>query len=61
MKQIIDFCCVNVRDFEPKILIKGVYVTVLLCILYSIEVHVESQKYKMICLNSPKSEFAKWI
>ena len=32
---------------------------VLLFILYSIWVHVESPKYKMICLNSPKSsEFA---
>ena len=38
---------------------KKVYVTVLLFILYSIWVHVESPKYKMICLKSPKSsEFA---
>ena len=37
-------------------------VTVLLFILYSIWVHVESPKYKMICLKSPKSsEFAKKI
>ena len=39
---------------------KEVYVTILRCILYSIWVHVESPKYKMVCLNSPKSsEFAK--
>ena len=39
---------------------KNVYVTVLLFILYSIGVHVERPKYKMICLKSPKSsEFAK--
>ena len=38
---------------------KKVYVTVLLFILYSIWVHVESPKYKMICLKLPKSsEFA---
>jgi len=38
---------------------KNVYVTVLLFILYSIWVHVESPKYKMICLSSSKSsEFA---
>jgi len=38
---------------------KKVRVTVLLFILYQIWVHVESQKYKMICLKSPKSsEFA---
>jgi len=29
------------------------YVTVLLFILYSLGVHVESPKYKMICLKSP--------
>ena len=41
---------------------KKVYVTVLLFLLYSIWVHVESPKYKMICLNSPKSrEFAIFI
>ena len=39
---------------------KWAYVTVLLFILYSIWVHVESQKYKIICLKSTKSsEFAK--
>jgi len=39
---------------------KIIYVTVLLFILYSIWVHVESPKYKMICLKSPKSsEFAQ--
>ena len=38
---------------------KKVYATVLLFILYSIWVHVESLKYKMIWLKSPKSsEFA---
>ena len=40
----------------------NVYVTVLLFILVSIWVHVESPKYKMVCIKSPKSsEFAKWI
>ena len=40
---------------------KKVYVTVLF-ILYSIEVHVYSPKYKMICLKSPKSsEFAIFL
>jgi len=34
---------------------KKVYVTVLLFILYPICVHVESPKYKLICLKSPKS------
>ena len=34
---------------------KKVYVTVLILILYSIWVHKESPKYKMICLKSPKS------
>jgi len=34
---------------------KKVYVTVLIFILYSKGVHIESQKYKMICLKSPKS------
>ena len=34
---------------------KTVRATVLLFILYSIGVHVESPKYKMICQNSPKS------
>ena len=34
-------------------------ITVLLFVLYSMWVHVESPKYKMICLKSPKSsEFA---
>ena len=38
---------------------KYVYVTILLFILYSIGVHVESSKDKMIWLKSPKSsEFA---
>ena len=32
---------------------KTVRATVLLFILYSIGVHVESPKYKMICQNSP--------
>jgi len=41
---------------------KKVYVTVLLFILYPIRVHVESQKYKMICLKSPRSsEFAIFL
>jgi len=35
---------------------KKVYVTVLI-ILYSKGVHIESQKYKMICLKSPKSSW----
>ena len=86
-------CCVSVRDFEPKILITGVhltikknncliesffqkkgihiinpkkqkkvYATILLFILYSICVHVESPIYKMICLKSPKSsKFAIFV
>ena len=33
----------------------NVHVTVILFILYSIWVHVESSKYQMICLKSPKS------
>ena len=38
---------------------RNVYVTVLRFILYSIWVHVESPKYKMFFLKSPKSsEFA---
>ena len=38
---------------------KKVYVTILPFILYSIWAHVESPKYQMICLKSPKSsEFA---
>ena len=46
---------VNLKKSKTK-----VYVTVLLFILYSIWVHIESPKYKMICLKSPKSsEFAK--
>jgi len=32
-----------------------VFVTVLIVILYSIRVHIESPNYKMICLKSPKS------
>jgi len=41
---------------------KKAYVTVLLFILYSIWVHVESPKYKMICLKSPNSsEFAIFL
>jgi len=34
-----------------------VYVTVLLFTLYSIWVYVESSKYQMICLKSPKSSY----
>ena len=38
---------------------KKVNVTVLIVFIYSIWIHVESSKYKMICLKSPKSsEFA---
>jgi len=36
---------------------KKVYVTVLIFILYSKGVHIERQKYKMICLKSPKSSW----
>ena len=47
--------------YESKIA-KKVYVTVLLFILYSIWVHVESLKYKMICRKTPKSsEFAMFL
>ena len=51
MKILIDcFVVFSVRDFEPKILIKGVQI---------LQIHVESSKYKMICLKSHKSsEFA---
>ena len=34
---------------------KPVYATVLILILYSIWVHIESPKHNMICLKSPKS------
>ena len=48
----------GIHIMNPKKQKKG-YVTILLFILYSIWVHVESLKYKMICLKSPKSsEFA---
>ena len=78
------FCCLSDRDFEPRILLKGVHLTKIekKCLwrkvykllsrkakmymspyycffLYSVWVHVENQKYKMIYLKSPKSsEFA---
>ena len=39
---------------NPKKAKPNVYVAVLLFILYSIFVHVESPNYKMICLKSPK-------
>ena len=46
--------------YEFKNLKKRVNDTVQLFTLYSIWVHVEVPKYKMICLNSPNScEFAK--
>ena len=39
-----------------------VYVTVLLFILFLIRVHVESPKYKIVCLKLPKSsEFAIFL
>ena len=34
---------------------KKVYITILLFILYSIGVHEENPKYKMVCLKSPNS------
>ena len=46
-------------SYAERLFIEKVHVTVLLFILYSIWVHLESPKYKMICLKSPKSsEFA---
>ena len=40
---------------------KKVCVTVLLFIIYSISVHVESPKYKMICLKPKACEFPNYF
>ena len=54
----IESCCFSYEERYTNCLSKKqkkVHVNVLLFILYSIWVHVESLKYKMICLKSPKS------
>ena len=48
------FCFSNEERYT-YCLSKEANVTVLIFILYSILVHAESPKYKMICLKSPKS------